>query len=1596
MKKIFRHTALRGLMLAAAIGLAPAVFSQGVDTERPVVSFSPKEIKVKSGAMASVTLTATDNFGIADLEVTCTQGGFSIDDSTYTAPAVNVDTTATCTAQASDAAGNSSASTLTVSITATAPDTENPVMSFSPNPTKAKGERVSVTLAAKDNVGVTRGPIVTCNWGSFSVEDNTYTAPAVTVDTVATCTAQASDAADNSSEATLDVSITATARDTTPPVITFSPEKIEVDSGETASVTLTATDNVGVTRGPTVTCVEGSFADNTYTAPHVDFNTADDCEARARDAAGNKSVATLTVSIIAPDTTPPVLFFSPATLTVNAGVTVAIILTVTEDNASADEIKPKVSCDKGSFNVEYSTYTAPAVGADLTGKCTAWARDAAGNPGRAELMVKIIGTDIQPPNLHFDPSVLTVKPGAAAASVFTARDNVGITRGPVVTCDQGSFADDTYTAPAVSVNTRAECKAWAEDAAGNTGAAALIVSIFSDEKPPDVSFEPNTLIVKSGGTARSRLTATDNIGIRGRPKVTCTQGGSFSVDDNAYTAPHVNVGTAVVCTAWVKDTVGNTGTGALEIFVTAPDKKRPTLSFRPSDLIVDSGATATVTFMATDNVGVKWGPKIGCYPLGSFDVDDNTFTYTAPHVNADTRAWCRAWARDAAGNASTASLQVYIRAADTADTTPPVVSFSHVSLTVASGGTGMSQVSATDDGDGNPVLTVLCTNGGSYDTGMGVFTAPTVAGDTLSICTVTATDDYGNSGLAMLAVNITPPAASCPVGFTESVGSPLGGQTLCTGPLGNLAEFAGVLTQNATIPYVEGVVYELGGRLDVGVDGGKACAGVTPVVLTVEAGVTIAGDSGDDLLVVNRCHRIAAAGTVESPIVFTSRNDIAGTGERADATGEWGGVVVLGNAPINRCDGAPACEHAIEDVTVQGTNALYGGGTGKSGSGTLQYVTVRQAGARLNAGLTLGGISEDTTVDHIQVHNSSGDGVAILGGTVKAHHLVLTGNTDDQLHMDEGYDGAINHMVGVSRAGNSSDNGIEISSESGFPISNFTLRAAGNTRGSGIRITAGADPSFRDGIVVDGKTCLDYETTVGDGISFRSVLFDCPNLVTTGAGDDPDTGRNAVNKVDSDNVITMNTLNGFIPGPKERGVKPTDGDYIGAFSPRETNTDNWAAGWTRDLLPEPECPAGTAAAGFDIFGHNVCTIRGTVTDDLRLTRGNLYALLGRVDIGVDMGADGMAAGGGAAALVIEPGVTVFGPGHRDRIVVNRGSTITAEGTQAAPIIFTSVKDVTGAGGNRRNAVGEWGGLVILGRAPINRCNKPSATVGTAACEGKNIDKGVDALYGGAVSGDSSGSLRYVQVKYAGSQPARLFYLRGIFFGGVGSGTTVEYVQVHNTTRYGIGYFGGTVNSRRVVVTGNDAGQLDINYGYRGSIQYVIGIQRRGSGGSSVGVSSGSNPTLSNFTLIGKGDRSGDGIRVRAGATGFYMNGVLTDERFCLRYERGAGDGVEGFTPGSDPAFRSVLFDCVGGLFSTGSDTTTGQAAVDAAGANNVTGVANTLEGFVNGSVETGVRTTPAPRGNTFLETVDYIGAVKNAEDTWWQGWTCGLEESDPC
>ncbi|MFL2780176.1 MAG: hypothetical protein ACJ0HI_03880 [Gammaproteobacteria bacterium] len=177
-------------------------------------------------------------------------------------------------------------------------------------------------------------------------------------------------------------------------------------------------------------------------------------------------------------------------------------------------------------------------------------------------------------------------------------------------------------------------------------------------------------------------------------------------------------------------------------------------------------------------------------------------------------------------------------------------------------------------------------------------------------------------------------------------------------------------------------------------------------------------------------------------------------------------------------------------------------------------------------------------------------------------------------------------------------------------------------------------------------------------------------------------------------------------------------DYIGAFAPGSDAENNWAAGWTVGLFTDPACPAGTLESEI-LLGRKVCDLSGVITDDLTLVAGNYYKLDGKVQIGVDVGADGLAANGDAATLTINPGVTVFGESGNDYLVVMRGSDINAVGTRSAPIVMTGRLDILGQADVNATR-GLWGGLVILGQSPINKCTYDSAGARTVTLVRKRL------------------------------------------------------------------------------------------------------------------------------------------------------------------------------------------------------------------------------------------------------------------------------------
>jgi len=325
-------------------------------------------------------------------------------------------------------------------------------------------------------------------------------------------------------------------------------------------------------------------------------------------------------------------------------------------------------------------------------------------------------------------------------------------------------------------------------------------------------------------------------------------------------------------------------------------------------------------------------------------------------------------------------------------------------------------------------------------------------------------------------------------------------------------------------------------------------------------------------------------------------------------------------------------------------------------------------------------------------------------------------------------------------------------------------------------------------------------------------------------------------------------------------VMPTDGrvlqdtDYAGAVAPGTSLNDAWYTGWT--------VWATDGSDSRDCGILPVVAVNDSILADVTWTNDNCYRLEGPIFVGRDVGIDGT--GGLGVTLTIEPGTTVVGElagnlpqGTRGSyLVISRGSKIIADAYRGATpaakpdpdsvIVFTS----NAPKGSR--ARGDWGGIVINGRAPTNAGDEASG-------------EGESGLYGGTDINDDSGILRGVRVEFAGDAVTATDELNGIAFQGVGAGTTVDYVQVHYNQDDGTEPFGGTVSQTHIVVTGIADDSFDGTDGYRGFMQFLIAQQRADDADNGFEISNnGDDPgavpqsmaVIANATMVGSGFGSG--------------------------------------------------------------------------------------------------------------------------------------------
>ena len=463
-------------------------------------------------------------------------------------------------------------------------------------------------------------------------------------------------------------------------------------------------------------------------------------------------------------------------------------------------------------------------------------------------------------------------------------------------------------------------------------------------------------------------------------------------------------------------------------------------------------------------------------------------------------------------------------------------------------------------------------------------------------------------------------------------------------------------------------------------------------------------------------------------------------------------------------------------------------------------------------------------------------------------------------------------------------------------------------------------------------------------------------------------------------------------------------DYIGALDGDNDWRDGWAFGFGGGIVTaevEVEgCPEGTSSITPADGATTTCEISGTITTDLTLTANNLYALDGAVFVGNDK-AD-------SATLTIEAGTKVFGRSGEDYLVVSRDSKIQANGTATQPITFTSSEDIAG----ETTGHGQWGGIVLLGNAQSNKCPSDGSD---CALQVEGVQEG--AVFGGTDDSDSSGTLRYVVVKHAGYEISTDNELNGITFGAVGSGTTVEYIQVHENADDGIEFFGGTVNVKYAVLTSNQDDSVDWDNGYRGNMQYVLvkhdpenGQANRGieadNDGTTPNKQPQSNPTIANMTIIGNtfdtADKDSEGIYLREGTKAQLHNFVVTNAAGeCFELEGGATSSVTvDQAEAGETVISNSVFACSENFKNAKADQDTDDTSDDVAlndledwvlnqNADNST--AADMDAVLDGIFTIDTTTSKDFSGDAFFDNADHIGAVSSDND-WTAGWTVGLDD----
>lgn len=241
-------------------------------------------------------------------------------------------------------------------------------------------------------------------------------------------------------------------------------------------------------------------------------------------------------------------------------------------------------------------------------------------------------------------------------------------------------------------------------------------------------------------------------------------------------------------------------------------------------------------------------------------------------------------------------------------------------------------------------------------------------------------------------------------------------------------------------------------------------------------------------------------------------------------------------------------------------------------------------------------------------------------------------------------------------------------------------------------------------------------------------------------------------------------------------------DYVGAFD----GIDDWTAGWTNWSPEDENYPDATVTKGNGLFDY---------TTGLHINSDESWS--GTVLL------DGWVYVDDGATLTIAAGTVIRGT-EKSGLIIQRGGKIIAEGTSQSPVVFTSNQGA----GLRSNS--DWAGLVICGKG-INNLNG-----GSGIAEG-----GIGAPYGGTDNADNSGILKYVRIEFPGYEVATGSEVNGLTLYCVGSGTTIDYVQVTNSGDDAFEWFGGAVNAKHLISYRTEDDDFDTDNGFVGMVQFGL-------------------------------------------------------------------------------------------------------------------------------------------------------------------------------